>query len=86
MKTNLKMDMNKNVLSIVAACAIVACLAFSGETPHVCTPETPKEIDVKICSTNAEARSYIISQHYKGWVLKALSPDKYTTVVVTEKY
>lgn len=78
--------MNKNVLAVLAACAIVACLAFSGETPHVCTPATPKEISVESFTFYKDARGHILNMHYKGWIVKQFACNANSFIVIMEKY
>jgi hypothetical protein len=80
-----KMDMNKNVLAVLAACAIVACLAFSGETPHVCTPAVPKQVIVEHFLLEGKAQDYVNQKLSEGWVLKTWTVDKLHFVIM-EKY
>lgn len=71
---------------LLIAIVFAFVMGFTAESLMTVKPAMPKEVDIKICITNEEARSYILSQHYKGWILKEVAPDKYSTIVIMEKY
>lgn len=61
--------MNKTVIGLLIAAIVV--MSFTAESLMTVKPALPKEIEVKVCKGADEARAYILSQHYKGWITQA---------------